>query len=582
MTHIRLTPSDYLVVIGYFVLVLWIGIWFRNRLVNVKDYFAGGNQVPWWMAGISHYMSSFSAFSFIVYAQTGYMYGWVSVTLFWMVVPSCLAGGLFFAKRWRRAGIITPVQFLEARFNGFLRQLFAWAGIPMKIFDDALKIFATGLFVSVASGLSLSWAIVVCGVVMVAYTFFGGLWALVVTDYVQFLMKALAILLMLPLAIVAAGGIRPAFTGLPTGFLRPVNGPYSWVYVVGFATVLIVSYNASWSLAQKYYSVRNEREASKAAYFSAALNLIGAPLMILPAIIGHHILPDLAAQHRTADVYVLLVMRLLPAGMVGIIMAAMFSATMATVSGDFNAIASVLTQDVYHRLIRPLATEHRLLSIGRWITFGLGALTTVLSLWVAFSHQQSLFSLMVTVLGLFMAPTLLPLLAGLTVRSLNWQGAFLGFICGLLTGVGMLAVKTWWPGVASAFGSINNFEGVSLLANTAATIIGMVAGTYLFPRTPAETEKVNQFFAARHTSVQTGEVSSKTGNPAGPVLAFSTIGVGLLIAVAGLISGSNMARIIDSLVGLFLIGIGVLFYCKSRNASSLGKTAIIPDKEWQD
>ena len=215
MTHVRLTGSDYLVVVGYFVLVLWIGIWFRDRLATMKGYFAGGNQIPWWMAGISHYMSSFSAFAFIAYAQIGYMYGWVSVTLFWLTVPGCLAGGLFFAKRWRRARVITPVQFLETRFNRSVQQLFAWAAIPMKIFDDALKIFATGLFVSIATGLSLTWSIIICGVVMVAYTFFGGVWALVVTDYVQFLMKALAILLMLPLAIVAAGGIRPAFTGLP-------------------------------------------------------------------------------------------------------------------------------------------------------------------------------------------------------------------------------------------------------------------------------------------------------------------------------------------------------------------------------
>ncbi|MEO6964623.1 MAG: hypothetical protein ABI076_01835, partial [Acidobacteriaceae bacterium] len=442
MAHIHLAASDYLVIVSYFVLVLWIGIWFRNRLGTMKGYFAGGNQIPWWMAGISHYMSGFSAFSFIAYAQIGYMYGWVSVTLFWMVVPGCLAGGLFFAKRWRRARVITPVEFLATRFNRPVQQLLAWAAIPMKIFDDALKVFATGLFVSVATGVSLPWSIVVSGIVMVAYTFFGGLWALVVTDYVQFLMKVLAILLLLPLAIVAAGGIRPAFSGLPVGFLAPVNGPYSWLYVVGFATFLVISYNATWSLAQKYYSVRDEREASKAAYFSAALNAVGAPLMILPAVVGRHILPNLVQQHHTADTYVLLVMRLLPAGMVGIIMAAMFSATMAAVSSDFNAIASVLTQDIYHRVFRPSAPERHLVLIGRWITFGLGALTTILGLWVAFTHQQSLFNLMVTVLGLFMAPTLLPLLAGLTVRKLNWQGAFIGFLCGLTTGSLMLAAQT--------------------------------------------------------------------------------------------------------------------------------------------
>jgi len=568
MTQIRLTPSDYLVVGGYFVLVLWIGLWFRNRLSAVKDYFAGGNQIPWWMAGISHYMSSFSAFSFIAYAQIGYMYGWVAVTLFWVTIPGCLAGGMFFAKRWRRARVITPVQFLETRYNGFLRQLFAWAGIPMKIFDDALKVFATGLFVSLATGLSLTWSIVVCGGVMIAYTFFGGLWALVVTDYVQFLMKALAILLLLPLAIMAAGGLAPAFDHLPAGFLAPVNGPYSWIYVIGFTAMMIVSYNASWSLAQKYYSVRDEHEASKAAYFAAALNLIGAPLMILPAIIGRRILPDLAAQGRTADAYVLLVMKLLPAGMVGIIMAAMFSATMAVVSSDFNAMASVLTQDVYKRLIRPSATENRLLFMGRWITFALGALTTVLGLWVAFSHEQALFNIMVIVLGLFMAPTFLPLLAGLTIRKLNWQGAFAGFLCGLATGCLMLAAKTWWPAAVAVFGTSFDFEGASLIANTLATILGMIVGTRLFPSKAAESAQVDQFFGVLDTPVRESEMPSKGSNPAGPVLSISTAGVGALLIVAGLISSSNVARVVDSVIGLVLVFIGWLFHRGAQRAKA--------------
>ncbi len=567
MKHLPLTPSDYLIVIGYFVLVLCVGIWFRNRLSGTSDYFAGGNRIPWWMAGISHYMSSFSAFSFVAYAQIGYMYGWVSVTLFWVAVPGCLAGGMFFARRWRRARVITPVQFLEKRFNGYIRQLFAWAGIPMKIFDDGLKVFATGLFFSLASGLSLSWSIVICGIVMVAYTFFGGIWALVVTDYIQFLMKALAILLLLPLAIIAAGGMRAAFTRLPPGFLSPVNGPYGWLYLAGFAAVMLISYNSSWSLAQKYYSVRDEHEASKAAYFSAALNFVGAPLMILPAIIGRHILPDLIAQQRTADTYILLVTHLLPPGMVGIIMAAMFSATMAAVSGDFNAIASVLTQDVYHRLIYPAAQESHLLFIGRSITLVLGALTTVLSLWIALTNQQALFNLMVTVLGLFMAPTLLPLLTGLVSRSLNWQGAFAGFLCGLITGGSMLAIRTWWSGAATIFGSSYNFEGASLLANMAATGLGMILGTRFFRSTSAEVEQVSRFFTALDRPVDASETPGKSEDSVALILAYSTGGVSLLIVAAGLIAGSNIARRIDFSVGAVLGAICVSFICDYRRKS---------------
>jgi solute:Na+ symporter, SSS family len=571
MAQVHLSFPDYVVVIGYFVIVLWIGLYFRNQMAAARDYFAGGHQIPWWLAGISHYMSSFSAFAFVAYAQLGYTYGWVAVTLFWASAFACTLGGLFFAQRWRRARVITPVEFLERRFSAFVRQLFAWAGIPMKIFDDALKVFATGLFVSLSVGLSLHWSIVLCGVVMIAYTFYGGLWALVVTDYVQFIMKALAMLLLLPLAITSAGGFSKAFSNLPPELFHLTNGPYTWVYIAGFFVLIGISYNASWALAQKYYSVRNEKEASKAAYCAAALNFVGAPLLILPAVVGHHFLPDLVAQNRTADVYVLLVLKLLPLGMIGIIVAAMFSATMAVVSSDFNAIASVLTKDVYHRLVNPRAAEARLLWVGRWTTLGLGVLTILLSLWIAVSHQQSLFNTMVTVLGLFMAPTLLPLLAGLTVRRLNWQGAFSGFLCGLLTGLAMLALKIWWlpgrPGGATQV-ALNNFEGVSLLVNAAMTAIGMVVGTMLAARRAEVDSRVAEFFAALDKPVAASEVPSSGMSGALPVIGASTLGVGGLLAAAGLLSNAFTARVIDLALGAFLMMLGFVFIRQHKRARS--------------
>ncbi len=553
--HLALHTADYVVVAGYFVLVLWIGLWFRNRLANVGDYFAGGHQVPWWMAGISHYMSSFSAFSFIAYAQIGYMYGWVAVTLFWVSVPACLAGGAIFARRWRRARVITPIEFIEMRYDDALRQTFAWAGIPMKIFDDALKIFATGLFVSVAAGLDLRWSICACGGVMVAYTFFGGLWALIATDYVQFLMKSLAILLMLPLALHACGGMHTAFQGLPHGFLRPVNGPYGWLYVVGFACVMLVSYNASWSLAQKYYCVPDECSASKAAYLAAALNVVGAPLMVLPAIIGRNLLPHLAVRGNTADTYLLLVMRLLPEGMVGIILAAMFSATMAAVSADFNAVASVLTKDVYHRLIRNDATESGLLQVGRWLTLALGATTTLLALLIALRHREALFGLMVTVFGLLMAPTLLPLLAGLTLRWVSTRGALLGFFAGLGTGITMLLLGDFWKPAATLFGNANGFEGFSLIVNTAMTLAGMAVGSLWKQGNEAEQSRRAAFLARLRQPVEKPERALIEISMAGGVLTLSTTAVGVLIALAGAISRDVAARWMDGCAALtmFLI-----------------------------
>lgn len=558
MNRFPLTMPDILVVAGYLVLVLWVGLHFRRRMKAPSDYFAGGHQVPWWLAGVSHYMSSFSAFTFIAYAQLGYTYGWVAVTLFWATVPACILGGLLFAGRWRRARVITPVEFLERRFNILLRQLFAWAGLPMKIFEDALKIFATSIFLAVGAGISVNWSILACGAVTVAYTLMGGMWALIVTDYVQFLMKLLAILLLLPLAVWHAGGWHAAFSGLPAHFFHLTNGPYTFLYLAGFFVLIGISYNGSWALAQKYYSVSDTREAAKAAYLSAALNFLGAPVMILPAIFARHLLPDLIAQHRTVDVYVMLVLKLLPAGMIGIIVAALLSATMATVGSDFNAMASVLTEDVYHRLLRPEATPATLVRMGRGLTLLLGAMVVGCSFWIANTGQQSLIELMVTVAGVFMAPSFLPLLIALVSRKLNACGALTGYIAGIASGGILLGLRF---GLAHhhAAAWMRNYDGVSILVNTAVTALGMVAGSLLWPSGAAERQKIQHFFQQFDLPVIAPNTSAATHR--GPI-ANTTIAVGGLLGAAGLLSTATSARIMDLAVALCLIGLGASFHLR--------------------
>ena len=561
MNRFSLTLPDVLVIAGYFVVVVWIGLECRNRVHSAGDYFAGGHQVPWWLAGISHYMSSFSAFSFVAYAQLGYTWGWVSVTLFWVTVPACAVGGLVFARRWRQARIITPVEFLERRFNNLIRQLFAWAGIPMKLFEDGLKIFATSLFLATSVGISVKVAILACGAVTIFYTLLGGLWALVVTDYVQFLMKSLAMLLLLPLAIWKAGGLSHAFVNAPPNFFKPVNGPYNWIYLVGFMVLITMSYNGSWALAQKYYSVRDSREASKAAYLSATLNFLGAPIMILPSMIGRQILPDLIAHNRTADAYVLLILKVLPAGMVGVIIAALLSATMATVSADFNSIAGVLTQDVYHRLIRPAAGARELIRTGRLITMVVGCLSLACSLWIAFSGQQSLLELMVTVAGDFLAPSYLPLLAALVSHRLTWKGAMMGYCLGIASGLALLVWRFSLVSTHSA-GWMRAYDGLTILFNTSITIAGMWAGSVLLRSSTAEQEQIATFFNKLDQPI----VRNPAGEGPGNSLAKTTIAVGALLAAAAALTTGLEARLIDFGVALVLIAIGLAMWRKSSSS----------------
>lgn len=559
----HLTSADYLVIVGYFVVILVIGIWVKRDQKTSSDFFAGGHQIPWWMAGISHYMSSFSAFAFIAYSQMAYTYGWVAVTIFWTGVPACLLGGLLFARRWRRARVITPIAFLEQRCNASIRQLYVWIGIPSKLFECGLKIFATAIFLSVSVGLRLDISILLCGGIVIVYTLTGGLFALVVADYVQFLMKTIAILLLLPLALWRLGTVKDAFVGIPPEMFRLTAAPYNWLYVLGYTVVVILSYNGNWSLAQKYYSVPDERSADKAAYLSGVLMFLGSPLMFLPAILARKFMPDLVAQGKTADVYVMMLMTLLPIGMIGVVVAAMFSATMAAVSSDLNAIAGVLTKDWYQRKWNPEANEKMLLLVGRLYTAALGGIIISLSLWLAHSHLQSIFQLMVTVLGVLVAPTLLPVLCLLLWRSLSAAGLICGLCSGLVVGIGMLLFEQiYLEHQYLAENTLLAWQGGAILLNTATTFLGLYMGSKVWPAKDEERKRTDQFFDLLETPVVPSELGENTtmSHP-GRIIGSTTVAVGVLLCAAGAISGIRMAQSIDLVCGgvLLLIG-GFSFY----------------------
>jgi SSS family transporter len=564
MTTLHLGRPDYVVICGYFVLVLLIGLYFRRQQKTAGDFFAGGHQVPWWLAGISHYMSGFSAFTFVVYSEIAYRYGGVAIVLFWTSVPACILGGRVFASRWRRARVITPIEFLEQRCNLFVRQLFAWSAVPAKVFEDALKILTTALFLSAGMGIGIKTSILACGAIVIVYSVLGGLLALVVTDYLQFLMKALAILLLLPLAVWRLGGLRSTWNAAPPQLFQAHGGPYGWIYIISYLLIVGISYNGSWSFAQKYYSVPDERSGRKAAYLAALLNFIGTPIMLLPAIMARSLMPTFATQQKPQDVYVHLIFELLPAGMIGIIVAALFSATMATVSADLNTIAGVLTKDFYQRILRPQASESSLVAVGRTLTLSLGLCIIAISLWLAQASRGSLFNIMVTAFGVLLAPTLLPLLATLLFRRLSSSGVVCGFIAGMACGILTLTTKTLYLAHAGAAGTQTLdylLEGYSIFLNIAATCLGMLLGSRLLTTSLDEQTRTAQFFHRLETPIspQEGHVSRAQSESSSFIIRLSTLAVGILLITSGAIASAPTARHIDLGIGALLLVVSIPF-----------------------
>lgn len=548
-----------------------VGVYFWKRMRHASDYFTGGHNVPWWLAGVTFYMTGFSAFTFVAYSEMAYRYGFVAVVLAWSPAVAMAVGTRFLAARWRRSRIISPVEFLEARYSIQVRQILAWTGIPIRILDDGLKLYATGVFVSVGMGYDLRTSIIGSGVVMLLYTFMGGLWAVVVTDYVQFIVLTVAVCVLLPLVLGHLESASGYWESIPDLFMAPVSEPFSLLYVGAFYLLIMMSYNGNWAMAQKFYSVRDERAARKAGTFASVLMFVGPPLFIFPAMAARVLMPELMVPPNTPQyTYAALALQYLPAGLMGLMIAAIFAATMSTLSGDYNVVASVITNDVYRRLFDRDASERRLLLVGRIATLLVGACTVAIGVSLIALAQRGLFEVMVTFFGLFVGPTLVPMLLGLVSRWVTAKGAIAGIVCGFASGVGLYVLKVAY--LAGQPGADVNFlrydyEGISIIVNLAVTISAMFIATARWPPSEEEHTRRKRFFDRLDTPIPPRTSAEHVeANAFSPflVIGVATAGVALLLGAASVLQPDGTGQLLTIGTTVVLAAIAVGFYALSR------------------
>jgi solute:Na+ symporter, SSS family len=516
--------ADLTVLAAYFVTMIGVGMVYARHMKSLDLYFAGGKQLPWWIGGVSFVMSYVSALSIVVYAGLGYEFGAVALSIYWTTVPATLLITWLLARRWRRAGIITPVEFLETRFSPAIRQVFAWSGIPLKIVDEGLKIVAIGIFVSTGLHISPYAAMSVVAIITLVYTVLGGLWAAVITDFVQFVLVTTAIVLLVPLAWHAAGGWSAFAAGVPQGFFRPTAARYGWTYVGAFMVLSSLSLAGNWSLIQKFYAARTERDCRGTGWLATLLFFLLPPLWILTGMLARAFIPFGRFDPQT--IYARVGMALLPPGMFGLVVAALFAATMSVLASGYNVVAAVLTVDVHQRWVRPQATQRELVVVGRILTALAAVATLGIALAVTYFHW-TVFNTMVAAFGFFLPPTVLPMLAGLLSRRLSTAGALAGFFAGIGSGLVFLGYLAFLkPSNLSAF------QSLSIVIPAFFTTLVLVIAARFFPARGEARERAESFFVRlnRPSHAPAGDLPSPAPI-AGTVIAI--MGVVLLVLSSG-------------------------------------------------
>jgi SSS family transporter len=432
-----LVTLDYAAIGIYLALMAVVGGVLGLYVKNVKEYFAGGNAVPWHLGAVSNYMTMVSTFVFVAHAGVAYTDGLVAVVILWSAVPATLLGTAFLAHRWRRAGLVTPVEYLEQRYSSAVRQITSWGGVCFRLLDNMVRLYALGVFVSGTLGCTLGQAIAVSGGIVVVYTMIGGLWAVVVTDAVQCAILLMITSVMVPLALNAVGGFGALTAALPDHFTWNHGSKGGFWFLFVYYAMVLIKYNGNWAFIQRFYCTKDERAARKMGLMSAVLFLVCPILFLLPAIAARVLVPDLA---NPEEAYVSVCKRLLPPGAMGLMIAAMLSATMSTLSAEYNVTAGVLTRDIYRRLFRPQADNREQMRVARLMTVAIGALIVCGATQV--QRFGGAFEVNKTLMGLIGVPLVVPLLCGVLWRRPKPWGAVAAIVSGI--GAGLLFLRCPW------------------------------------------------------------------------------------------------------------------------------------------
>ncbi len=378
------SPVDFAVIGAYMLLMVGIGVYAMRFNRGATDYFKGGNRIHWLAAGLSSFMSGFSAWTFTGAAGLAYQHGLVAILLYVGNAATFLLGYFLFAQRWRRARIGTVMEYLVDRYDERTRQVFSWTTIFFQLFTGAAMLYGLAVFVAPACGWSVPWTILGCGTVILAYCVVGGLWAVVITDFLQAAILMPFTLVMLFASLARTGGLSGLLAGLPAESTSLALAPgYGWTYVVCWSVMTSVGYNTA-AMAQRYFSVEDERAARKVALLCFSLFLVGAFIWFVPPLAMRVLHPDLTAiwpglsnPHESS--YALAALTLLPTGLVGIMLAAMFSATMSSLSGVLNLHASIISRDIVPTLFPRHRSGAGDLRVAWAATFGVGVAITAIA-----------------------------------------------------------------------------------------------------------------------------------------------------------------------------------------------------------
>ncbi len=428
---------DTAIIAAYFLVVFAIGFYHSRKERNTKDYFLAGGNVGWFAVGASLFATNISSEHFIGLAGSGASTG-LAVGAYELSASFCLIIlGWLFVPHYLKSKVYTMPEFLERRFGPECRWYLTIISLLAYVFTKiSVSLFAGGILIREVFGWDYMTTAIFLVVATGIYTVFGGLAAVIYTDVFQAVLLVIGAVVLTILGLDKAGGFEGLRASLPPDFfhmIKPIDDPnYPWLGTTLGTLILGIWYWCTDQvIVQKALSARGISDARKGTILCAALKILPLFILVLPGLCAKAIWPN---EVTGDNAYPLLVTRLLPPGLMGLMVAALLAALMSSLSSVFNSCSTLITMDIYKK-IHPEASEKKLVNIGRIAT----VVVVVISIaWIPLIRglNNEVYQYLQSVQAYVGAPITAVFLTGILWRGATAPAAFITLITGGLLGAG--------------------------------------------------------------------------------------------------------------------------------------------------
>jgi len=445
---------DIIVIAVYIACLISFGLWISFRKNRTTDLFLAGRNLSWPNIGFSIFGTNISPSMMLAACSVAYSSGMVAANFEWLAWPFLLLLAMVFIPHYLNTRISTMPEFMELRFDTRCRTFLSWYALFTTIvlwLGGAL--YSGGLLLMQITG----WKLWICLVFLIAiatsFTITGGLAAVVYTDTFQSVLMIIASAILTIVAFFKAGGFEKIIQTVPPDYwqlFRPASdSTFPWpAIVLGYPVLGTWFWCTDQTIVQRVLGAKNKRQGQLGAVFAGFLKILTPLIFYIPGILCFVLYPNL---ENSDYAYMTLMTRLLPVGMVGLIVAVLIAALISTIDSALNSFSTIFTLDIYCKKIHPRADQKEIRWIGRVMTFFIG----ILSVFIALSMEsvgRDLFNLLQGIIAFFAPPMAAVFLVGVLWRKATSKSAFFTLVFGSIISlsIGVCQFKNYpnenfWP-----------------------------------------------------------------------------------------------------------------------------------------